>query len=35
MTLAALYGIHFNAVFTLSIHTIGEHAPDIEGNLGS
>ncbi|WHY97175.1 hypothetical protein [Peribacillus simplex] len=35
MTMAALYGSHFNAIFTFSIHTIGEHAPDIQEYIGS
>ncbi|MFE4814323.1 hypothetical protein ACFQ9Y_24870 [Peribacillus simplex] len=35
MTMAALYGNHFNAIFTFSIHTIGEHAPDIQECTGS
>ncbi|MBT2666374.1 hypothetical protein J7J00_12750 [Bacillus sp. ISL-4] len=25
----------FHAIFTFSIHTIGEHAPDIEEYIGS
>ncbi|MGG0791254.1 MULTISPECIES: hypothetical protein [Bacillaceae] len=35
MMMAALYGILCNAIFTFSIHTIGEHAPDIEEYIGS